>query len=69
MGVTMPKTHWCEDCHYAKYDTNWRKYSFVCTKGHRPRFYAPMSETFEEFYAKKWGYKRKCADFLAKEAN
>lgn len=52
-----PQTQWCEDCLHARYDYDWRKNSFVCMRGHTPRFYAPNPESV------RWGYKRKCADF------
>ena len=52
------KTHWCEHCVHNRSDPSWRRGSFSCARGHRPRFFAPKSDGDQV-----WGYKRKCADY------
>ena len=62
------KVHNCDECqHFAwlKSETISSKFrdNATCAKGHTPRFINPC----EYLLHKPWGYRRKCADFKAKE--
>lgn len=58
---TMPKieTRFCDECAHAGEDAYG---DFLCSKGHKPRFYKPRTgkDGYLEF---DWGYKRRCLDF------
>jgi hypothetical protein len=54
------KAQWCDQCkHYdPKLDADMKS---PCGKGHRPRFYKPL--TISQAHSGDWGWKRRCEDF------
>ena len=58
------KAKQCDECQHFDGE-RWNHKDGPCTKGHRPRFYKPL--TFSQAHSSSWGWKRKCEDFERKE--
>ena len=56
------KAQWCDQCKHCDFDRLDRLgKGNPCTKGHKPRFYAP--QTNHQAHTGIYGWKRKCEDF------
>ena len=56
--MSYPTAH-CIDCQHRDLDPDLGK--LTCSKGHRPRFYAPRTPGDAN-----WGWKRRCEDFASR---
>lgn len=50
----------CDDCEHGS-SPDAERQTFLCAKGHKPRFYMPILH--EDYYVSNWGWKRRCGDF------
>ncbi len=55
------KTSHCDEC---EHHTAYHMFGIVCKKGHKPRWYKQRNDNH---YDTDYGYKRRCADFEAKD--